>query len=276
MIVFARGETPKQSLRLLDKLLFLFLATTLLIGCQPLATSFGVACNETSGQVEFIHLGREQLEHGWPYTIGVYLPPCYAVETDREYPVLYLFPGRGSSPTTWFNAGMAEVADPMILDGEVPPFIIVTLENVEGDLLASNFTENIYSYVEGHFRILDGARYHAIGGGSMGGAPSYRMAFRHPDWFSSVALFGSGIILGEEEQAREWLDTIPQDQLPRIFLNTGYQDDLLMPRAEEFAAIVRDYSIQPQTLFSDGGHNYEYWVSNFPIYLQWLADGWTK
>lgn len=36
---------------------------------------------------------------------------------------------------------------------------------------------------------------------------------------------------------------------PRVFLNTGFQDD---------------YGIEPYVLFSDGGHNYQYWVSEFP------------
>lgn len=248
----------------------------LLSACRAPQADIGVACDEEQGSVELIHLGREELEHGWPYTIGVYLPPCYALEVEREYPILYLFPGRGSNPATWFDAGVGSVADQMIAAGEIPPLIIVTLENVEGDLMASNFSENIFPYVEANYRTLDGARYHAIGGGSMGGAPSYRMAFRYPDRFGSAALFGSGIILGEEERVREWLAAVPRGQLPRIFLNTGFQDDLLLPRAEEFAAIVSEYGIEPYAIFSEGGHNYEYWVSNFPVYLKWLAEGWTE
>jgi enterochelin esterase-like enzyme len=257
----------------MQKLLLVFFL--LLVGCQPSTAVVGVGCDEIRGTVELIHLDRDDLDHGWPYTIDVYLPPCYSVETDREYPILYLFPGRGSNPATWFNARAGDVADRMIVDNEVPPFIMVGLENVEGDLMASNFSENIFPYVEANYRILDGARYHAIGGGSMGGAPSYRMAFRFPGQFSSAALFGSGIILGEEERVRDWLKEIPPDQMPRLFLNTGYQDDLLLPRAQELAAIVSEFGIEPYTIFSDGGHNYEYWVSNFREYLLWLASEWN-
>jgi enterochelin esterase-like enzyme len=255
-------------------LLFIALLMFLASGCQSTKVAIGFACDDSQGDAELIHLGREDLAHGWPYTIGVYLPPCYGAETDREYPILYLFPGRGSNPSTWLDAGAGDVADRMISAGEIPPFIIVTLENVEGDLLASNFDENIYLYVEANYRILDGARYHAIGGGSMGGAPAYRMAFRYPDKFSSAALFGSGIILGEEERVRGWLETIPEGDLPRIFLNTGFQDDLLIPRARELAQIVSEFGIEPHAIYSDGGHNYDYWVSNFSEYLRWLAEGW--
>jgi enterochelin esterase-like enzyme len=258
----------------MKRLLFSFLLIILVSDCQPINPVIGVGCDDNQGGIEMVHLGREDIEHGWPYTIGVYLPPCYAAETDREYPILYLFPGRGSNPSTWFDAGIGGVADRMITAREIPPLLIVTLENVEGDLLASNFDENIFPYVEGNYRILDGARYHAIGGGSMGGAPAYRMAFRYPDRFSSAALFGSGIILGEEERMRDWLDAIPEEDLPRIFLNTGFQDDLLMPRARELAQIVSEFGIDPYTIYSDGGHSYDYWVSNFPDYLRWLAEGW--
>ncbi|MEX2161085.1 MAG: alpha/beta hydrolase-fold protein [Anaerolineales bacterium] len=247
-----------------------------LVACQASQVGVGVACAETQGTTDLMHLGQAEVGEGFPYTINVYLPPCYEIEAEREYPILYLFPGRGSGPTTWFDAGVTGVADQMIRDEEIPPLIMVALENVEGDLLAENFTNNVFPYVEGRFRILDGARYHAIGGGSMGGAPSYRMAFRYPELFSSAALFGSGIILGEEGQVREWLDAIPAWRLPRVFLNTGFQDDLLMPRAEEFKDIVSEFGIEPYTVFSEGGHNYPYWVSNFPVYLRWLAEGWQE
>jgi enterochelin esterase-like enzyme len=254
--------------------LALIVINLIITSCQSSTLPIGVNCDEIQGSVTPIRLGPNELDHGWPYTIDVYLPPCYEAEAEREYPILYLFPGRGSNPDTWFNAGVGDVADRLILSWEIPPLIIVALENVEGDLMATNFAENIFPYVESHYRILPGSRYHAIGGGSMGGAPSYRIAFRHPDWFSSIALFGSGIILGEEERVHIWLNAIPSDQLPRIFLNTGFQDDLLLPRAEEFANIVREHQIEPYTIFSDGAHHYEYWVSNFPTYLEWLAMGW--
>jgi len=45
-------------------------------------------------------------------------------------------------------------------------------------------------------------------------------------------------------------------------------------RAEEFADIVAEFGIEPCTIYSEGGHNYDYWVSNFPEYLKWLAQGW--
>jgi len=262
----------KQRKQMSKPLRFFFLVL-LLAACQR-QPEVGVACDELAGSLEVLHLEREDIGHGYPYTINVYLPPCYEVETERAYPILYLFPGRSSNPSTWFEAGAGEVADRLIVDKHIPPLIIVGLENVEGDLDGDNFADNIYPYVESYYRTLQGARYHAVGGGSMGGAPSYRLALRYPERFGSAGLFGSGIILGEEERVRAWLGDLPPAKRPRVFLNTGLQDADLITRARELESIFLEYGVQPETIFTDGGHAYSYWVSSFDEYLKWLAAGW--
>lgn len=249
-------------------------AVLFVTSCTTSPAYVGVDCGEGNGVVDEIHLSQEDIAHGFPYTINAYMPACYEEESDREYPILYLFPGRSSGPATWFNAGLADVVDDLIAGEQIPPLIIVTLENVEGDLMATNFWENIFPYVEAHYRILDGAQYHAIGGASMGGAPAYRMALQYPDTFGSMALFGSGVIHGEQEQVREWLGAIPDAQLPRTFLNTGLQDALLVPFAQELEQILGEFGAEAESLYTTGIHAYTYWVTNFDEYLIWLAEGW--
>lgn len=244
-----------------------------LAACQP-AVHTGVACTETQGTVHVMHLTQKDIGEAYPYTIHVYLPACYDEETERRYPVLFLFPGRASGPGTWFSSGAGRVADAMIAEGKVPPFIIVTLQNTVGDLMALDFWEHVFPYVDSHYRILDDARFRAIGGGSMGGAPSYRMSLQHPDTFGAMALFGSGIITGEEERVTEWLEAIPDWQKPRAFFNTGLQDVLLVPRAQELEALFAEFGIPTETIYTDGPHGYGYWVSNFDELYTWLAEGW--
>ena len=64
---------------------------------------------------------------------SLYLPPCYESETERRYPVLYLLPGLGGGPGDWFAAGADKTADELILNGEIPPLIIVTTESTAFD-----------------------------------------------------------------------------------------------------------------------------------------------
>ena len=63
-----------------------------------------------------------------PY--GIYLSPSYAVDVDRRYPVLYLLHGAATNYTESAQFGLADVADEMIANHQIQPFIVVF---VEGD-----------------------------------------------------------------------------------------------------------------------------------------------
>ncbi len=76
----------------------------------------------------------EEASRGFPYTYTVYLSPCYEADIEHEYPILYLLPGRGLGPSSWFAAGANEVAGDMILGDKVHPFLIVATKETGTDM----------------------------------------------------------------------------------------------------------------------------------------------
>jgi enterochelin esterase-like enzyme len=204
----------------------------------------------------------------------MYLPPCYDTQVERFYPVLYLVPGRGSGPTAWFAAGADKAADKAILEDGIPPFVIVVTENTDSDQFAEAIVSDLIPFIESHYRILQDRDHRAVAGGSLGGIAAYRIAFQHPDQFASAALFGSGLISGEEAQFETWLDAIPPENQPRVFFNTGEQDPYLLERARVMASILDRHGVENTMVVSEGGHDSVYWVSNFPAYFSWLARDW--
>jgi len=253
------------------KLLLIFGLTFFLSGCAGPDVYAPLSCDDP-GRVEQDVV--EETERGYPYAFAIYLPPCYDEEPDREYPVLYLFPGRMGGPGDWFAVGAADLASEMILAGELPPLIMIGVENTDSDLMADDFLSDMLPYAEANYRIIEDGRYHAAAGGSLGGTPSYRLAFRFPDQFTSVGMFGSGAISGEEAQIREWLDAIPARQRPRVFLNTGFGDPHMLDRAQVMISILDEYGMEHAEIFTDGAHNYGYWSTNFRAYLEWLVEPW--
>ncbi|HEX6384499.1 MAG TPA: alpha/beta hydrolase-fold protein [Anaerolineae bacterium] len=260
-------------------LFYLLLVTLWLAGCQkgPLTmpvvdqTSAAPVCDEP-GRVLSAQL--DDTARGYPYHYRVYLPPCYDSETGRLYPVLYLIPGRSGGPGNWFAAGVDQTADELILNGQIPPLIIVTTESIDADGYAENIFNDLLPAVERRYRIQADRAHRAVAGGSLGGVGAYRLAFRHPGHFGSAGIFGSGLISGEEEQARQWLEAIPPAERPRLFFNCGQEDSLMLDRAQAMIALLDEMSIQATSIFSQGEHTYAYWVSNFPAYLRWLAQEW--
>ena len=215
-----------------------------------------------------------QPTRGYSYPYQVYLPPCYSAESDSYYSVLYLIPGRSSASGAWFAAGLAEVVDQAILSREIPPFIIVATENIDDDPMAETIVEELVPFVESQYPVIDNRQYRAVAGASLGGIAAYRLAFQHPDTFSSAAIFGAGAISGEETRITAWLSAMSDKNRVRVFMDTGDEDPLMLERAEMMKSLLDELGIENQLHSGHGGHNYAYWVGNFEIYLRWLAQDW--
>jgi pimeloyl-ACP methyl ester carboxylesterase len=225
---------------------------------SPAPTEF--PCREP-GTVERVPLDSE-------IDIRVYLPPCYAQQPERSFPAVYLLPGYGGTNDDFFAAGLAEAADGMILGGESPPFLIVSAPDPFPDLDAVLVVEKILPFAEARYRILPDRRFRAAAGGSFGGAAAYHLAFRHPELFAAAGIFGNGAASGEEKAIKEWLAAIPEDEKPRVFINVGEGDTYMMERAKALLPILDEAGIVHTEVFSPGNHFYDYWVRNFPAFIQ--------
>lgn len=258
------------------KWIFAGLLVIFLWGCAPGPAPFETAAlpEGCAASGEVIRAELPEPARGYAYTYRIYLPPCFSGESGDRYPVLYLVPGRGSSPDSWFAADLASVVDGLILSEEVPPFIIVTTENTDSDPMADTIYKELIPAIESQYPILDDRRYRAVAGGSLGGIAAYRLAFQYPDRFSSAGIFGAGAISGEEVHIREWLAAMTDANRTRVFMDTGDEDIFMLDRANVMQSILEEAGIENQLHVGHGGHNYAYWVSNFEMYLKWLTKDW--
>lgn len=230
-------------------------------------------CGETTGAISQQTLTKTT--RGYDYNYEIYLPPCYETPTETSYPVLYLIPGRGGSAGDWFNAGIGQLADEMIKNAEIAPFIIVATDDTDADPMAEAIYGDLMPAVAQRYRTLPGRRFQAVAGGSLGGVAAYRLVFQHPDQFGYAGMFGSGVIHGEEDRVRAWLAAMPAAERPYVFLNTGEQDPMMMAQAEVMMRLLEDAGVTMTSIFSPGDHTYGYWAENMPAFLRILAADWT-
>lgn len=209
-----------------------------------------------------------------PIRMQVYLPPCYVSQPERSYPVFYLLHARGSSYTSWNANGAFEVADRLIREGRLPPFLLVTPGLVEGDRQVNFMLEDVLPYVESRYRVIGDRQHRAIGGGSLGAVFSARFALQHPDLVSSVACFGGAAVNGEQEVLRGWIAAIPHDQRPRLLVDIGQEDTMLFS-GQILLDLLDEFDYPFRFNSEPGGHTYLYWVGNLDDFaFEWIAEDW--
>jgi enterochelin esterase-like enzyme len=169
---------------------------------------------------------------------------------------------------------VAEIADEMMMGGQIPPFLIVATESTDADPYGETINDELIPFVDSAYSTRSGSQNRAIAGASLGGVGAYRIFFGHPGRFGSLAVFGSGVMPGEETQVRRWIDDFPAGLRPRVFLNTGEEDVAALRWAQATKGMLDNAGIETRSVFTSGRHTYAYWVSNFADYFLWLADAW--
>jgi enterochelin esterase-like enzyme len=132
--------------------------------------------------------------------VTVYLPPTYAADQKRRYPVLYLLHGYGGRDDTFTArlASLAESADRLSAAQGFSDLIIVTPNAFslhKGSMYSSSPTtgdwerfiaEDLVAYMDGNYRTLANRMSRGLAGHSMGGYGALRIGMKRPDVFSSL------------------------------------------------------------------------------------------
>jgi len=159
--------------------------------------------NELKGKLERITVHAKSLEGNLEgdsadRDVFVYVPPSYARETNRRYPVVYTLHGFGLHAQQW--VGFANVAglERGLAAGTTKEMILVapdafSLHN--GSFYSNSKTtgdwENfiaveLVQYIDSHYRTVPDRMSRGLAGHSMGGYGTLRIGMKHPEVYSSL------------------------------------------------------------------------------------------
>jgi len=135
----------------------------------------------------------------------VYLPPSYAGDQARRFPVVYLLHGYGGTETTFTErlANLPESGDRLDAAQGFSSAIYVmpsayTLH--KGSMYSDSVTtgnwekfiaEDLVAYIDGHYRTLATRMSRGLAGHSMGGYGALRIGMKRPELFGSLYLMSS-------------------------------------------------------------------------------------
>ena len=133
-------------------------------------------------------------------TALVYLPPSYASDTRRRYPVVYALHGYSIGAEQWSG----EIHVPQTIEGSFAQGgreVIVVLPDAKtrhnGSMYSSSVTtgdferyvaHDVVAYIDAHYRTLATRTSRGLVGHSMGGYGASRIGMKHPEVFGALYL----------------------------------------------------------------------------------------
>jgi S-formylglutathione hydrolase FrmB len=229
----------------------------------------------------------------------VFLPPSYARNPGRRYPVLYFLHDAWSAETALSAHGVAAELSRRMADGRMPEFLVVApgargswfSDSHDGKEMWERFlTGDLLRQVESRYRALTTPASRGITGISMGGYGAVKIALRHPGLYGSVSsLSGALIPFGWDDLARygffaRWTlkrvfgrtrtdNTLDANDVWKIlwsshfdaspfplYLRGGTEDVYGLGRvAAQFATFCADHGIGASAVLEPGGHDWSYW-----------------
>jgi len=172
--------------------------------------------------------------------VSVYLPPSYARDTNRRYPVLYVLHGYSGTDLNWFGEKPTwdgpGAANRTMGAGTVNEMILVmpNCMNAFGGCMYANsaatgywedyVADDLVAYVDGHYRTIADRSARGLAGHSMGGYGVWLIGMHRPDVFSALYSL-SACCLNEYaprggDQAKTMEAITSEDQLNRGALRT--------------------------------------------------------
>lgn len=244
----------------------------------PTATPTPLACLYEGGQTFNDWILSDLLPN--PLDFRVYLPPCYDSLENSRYPVLYLVHGKTYRHDQWDRLGVDETADAMIASGASIPFIIVmprdrVWKQPSEDNFGDAVVNDLIPYIDSTYRTIPDREFRAVGGLSRGGSWALHLGIEHWELFSAIGLHSTPVFWEDALKVPEWLDGIPSEQYPRIYIDVASREaDEIEESNAWFVEQLKLREIPFEWHMYVGVHDEAYWGENIENYLRFYTRGW--
>lgn len=263
-----------------------------------------------NGTVEHCSMSSDIL--GVNKEFSIYLPAGYD-ETDRRYPVLYLFHPGGGTHEIWISMGqLPQIADDAIRSGMTVPMIIVVPDGSgEGDFhlgrhlgffsvpgwdYESYMIKELIPLIDSNYRTVADKSRRAIGGVSMGGEAAIAYGQKYSQIFSTACAI-SGLLGHTEKSQLSQSDKDYSDSLalnnPALYVENASADEVERLKSVRWYADCadNDYVFEGNIQFfmamkakgvpldyrmRSGVHGWYYWITGFAPLLQYVSTGFIQ
>lgn len=230
----------------------------------------------------------------------VYTPPGYE-NSEKSYPVFYLFHGAGGDEDAWTTLGLApRILDNLIAQGKANPMIVVMTNgnpfiaaapgeaselpapgeqtaagpgDMGSGLFEESLVKDVVPFIENNYRVIANKNNRAIAGLSMGGLQTQNITNNNPDMFSYIGIMSMGLMnrsafgLDDTNQdIGEKLETLKKNGVKLYWIGCG-KEDFLYASVQTLLDTLDNHDFPYTYRESTGGHTW----ANWRIYLSEFA-----
>ena len=227
-------------------------------------------------------------------TVHIYVPPAYAQDTTKHYPVMYFLDGQ-SAFNDLENMGPEWQVDEVInaastadqptaiavaincaedRDAEYTPWVNEDNPNAHGTAFAQWVAYDLKPWIDSLYRTQPEASSTAIGGISRSGMMAYFMMMAHPDVFGN-ALIQSPSMWVDYDRLMEMELSQTELRDKQIFVSVGEEEGRIMvPHARDIYKKFKGQGLGDDRLkfevIPDEGHWHITWRKSFATAYPWI------
>lgn len=163
---------------------------------------------DSGSRIEFHTFESKAIGKAASYSI--FLPPSYDSDAQRRFPVVYFLHGMWNDHTSWTTERYGKIPEQiqeLMVSGKAPEFIIVQPDGENGfytDSLDGTrryermVYEDLIAEIDSTYRTKASREFRSIGGVSMGGYGSFKIALKKPELFAAMASVSPIILVGDD------------------------------------------------------------------------------
>jgi enterochelin esterase family protein len=218
--------------------------------------------------------------------VYVFTPPGYEQDPARHYPVLYLRHGGGDTEASWSRDGRAHIILENLLAGKkaVPMLIVMTNGMTDGSwaggssvdgmkAMERELLEDVIPLVEKSYRVEAKPSARALAGLSMGGGQAFIIGLRHPETFSWIGQFSSGLLADRNLDLTAWIPEALQNvdatnrSVALLWIGCGERDPRLQGHID-LVEELRKRGLHCEWHPGAGGHEWRLWRQQLAGFLE--------
>ncbi len=199
---------------------------------------------------------------------SILLPPGYA-DSDRRYPVVYLFHGGGQDHTAF----MARTIFPALARKQEAIFVMPAADRnysaMSADAQArynAYVASELVDYVDANYRTIASPQSRAIAGLSMGGRIATMTALQHPQRFGVVGAFSAALRMDASDAVAGAAGS------PTYFYVSCGTRDSLLPASQQFVMRLAEQKLAHEYHEIQGGeHAWNVWDEELRVFFSVLS-----